>query len=60
MRVRTLLLLIGGLTSGCTVGPNYTRPKTSVPTAFRAPTPLPPAEAASVADLKWFEVFRCV
>jgi multidrug efflux system outer membrane protein len=58
MRVRTLLLLIGGLTSGCTVGPNYTRPKTSVPTAFRAPTPLPPAEAASVADLKWFEVFK--
>ena len=40
------------------MGPNYTRPKTSVPTAFRAPTPLPPAEAASVADLKWFEVFK--
>jgi multidrug efflux system outer membrane protein len=58
MRAATFLVLIAGLTVGCTVGPNYTRPKTDVPTAYRAPTPPPPAEAASVADLKWFEVFK--
>ena len=28
------------------------------PRAFRAPEPLPPAQAASLADLKWFEVFK--
>ena len=55
---RTLLFLIAGLTAGCTVGPNYTRPKTAVPQAFRAPAPLPLADAASFADLKWFEVFK--
>jgi outer membrane protein, multidrug efflux system len=58
MRSRTLLVLIAGLTAGCTVGPNYTRPATSVPPSFRAPDPLPPAEAASIADLKWFDVFK--
>ena len=43
---------------GCAVGPNYKRPATDVPTTFRAPAPLPPAQAASFADLKWFEVFK--
>ena len=33
-------------------------PSLSVPPAFRAPAPLPPAQAASIADLKWFEVFK--
>jgi outer membrane protein, multidrug efflux system len=46
------------LLAGCTVGPNYQRPKVAVPENFRAPSPLPAAEAASLADLKWFEVFR--
>ena len=58
MRGQTLLILIAGFSAGCTVGPNYTRPNTAVPAAFRAPEPLPPAEAASIADLKWFEVFK--
>jgi multidrug efflux system outer membrane protein len=29
-----------------------------VPTNFRAPDPLPPAQAESFADLKWFDVFQ--
>lgn len=58
MRTRTLLMLAAVLSTGCTVGPNYRRPTVSVPAAFRAPLPLPPAEAASFADLKWFEVFQ--
>jgi len=44
--------------TGCTVGPNYQRPLVSTPASFRAPEPLPPDQAASLADLKWFEVFK--
>jgi multidrug efflux system outer membrane protein len=46
------------LLTGCTVGPNYTRPSVAVPQTFRAPEPLPPPQAASFANLKWFEVFK--
>jgi outer membrane protein, multidrug efflux system len=58
MRAPAFPVLIACLTAGCSVGPNYQRPATAVPASFRAPEPLPPAEAASVADLKWFEVFK--
>src|SRR5215831_5912559 len=44
--------------AGCTVGPNYRRPAVQTPGTFRAPTPLPPNESASLADLKWWEVFK--
>jgi multidrug efflux system outer membrane protein len=44
--------------AGCTVGPNYKRPQIAVPESFRAPEPLPVSQGASLADLKWFEVFR--
>jgi len=47
-----------GLLAGCTVGPNYVRPNIPAPPAFRAPEPLPQPQAASLADLKWFEVFK--
>ncbi|MGA2211702.1 MAG: TolC family protein, partial [Bryobacteraceae bacterium] len=43
---------------GCTVGPNYQRPKLATPSQFRAPDPLPAPEAVSLADLKWFEIFK--
>jgi multidrug efflux system outer membrane protein len=51
--------VLGGaaLLAGCTVGPNYKRPTIATPSAFRAPSPLPTGEA-SLADLKWFEVFK--
>jgi multidrug efflux system outer membrane protein len=58
MRARILLVSAAALLAGCTVGPNYKRPATDVPANFRAPDPLPPAQAASLADLKWFEVFK--
>jgi outer membrane protein, multidrug efflux system len=44
--------------AGCTVGPNYKRPQVVVPPTFRAPAPLSERQAASLADLKWFEVFH--
>ncbi len=53
-----LLISIVCFSTACTVGPNYKRPSIATPANFRAPDPLPPGEAASFADLKWFEVFK--
>ena len=58
MSYRSLLALVGVLFAGCTVGPNYKRPATATPATFRAPQPLPPDQAESLADLKWFQVFK--
>jgi multidrug efflux system outer membrane protein len=58
MKTRTFSLLTVLLLAGCAVGPNYRRPGMQAPAAFRAPEPLPPQQAASIADLKWFEVFN--
>jgi multidrug efflux system outer membrane protein len=49
---------VAALLAGCAVGPNYRRPEVPLPTGFRAPAPMPEQQAASLADLKWFEVFR--
>ena len=58
MRARLLIVVIAAWCAGCMVGPNYKRPTVPVPASFRAPDPLPPSQAASFADLKWFEVFK--
>ena len=60
MNYRTSLLLLSSrlLLAGCTVGPNYQRPAVQAPATFRAPEPTAGAEAASLADLKWWEVFK--
>jgi NodT family efflux transporter outer membrane factor (OMF) lipoprotein len=58
VRNQTILILMASLSIGCTVGPNYKRPSIQAPTSFRAPDPLPATQAASIADLKWFEVFK--
>src|SRR5579862_7983802 len=52
------VIIAAGLLSSCTVGPNYTRPAVQVPVGFRAPDPLPAPQAASLADVKWFEIFK--
>jgi hypothetical protein len=54
------ILVIGIVcfSTACTVGPNYRRPSLATPQGFRAPDPLPPGQADSFADLKWFEVFK--
>ena len=57
--MRTKLIatvLTAGLVSGCAVGPNYARPEVPTPAAFRADTA--PADLASLADVKWFELFK--
>ncbi|PWU05079.1 MAG: transporter [Terriglobia bacterium] len=57
-RLRIAVILAAVTWAGCTVGPNYRRPAVQTPASFRAPTPLPPGESSSLADLKWFEVFK--
>jgi multidrug efflux system outer membrane protein len=56
MRLSFIPLVV--ILTGCAVGPNYERPNVPAPVTFRAPEPLPPDQAASIADLKWFEVFK--
>ncbi len=59
MKLQAITILIAmGLLSSCTVGPNYHRPAVQTPQAFHVPEPLPDSQAASFADLKWWEVFR--
>src|SRR5580693_10570846 len=58
MNRRKLPIFFAVLCAGCTVGPNYKRPVVPVPANFRAPERLPPCQASSLADLKWFEVFK--
>ena len=52
---RFVLPFLALVTAGCPVGPNYVRPEVSLPEAHRGE--LGPAEAASIADLPWWDVF---
>jgi len=51
---------LGIFLAGCTVGPNYKRPNTDAPTAYRGLTPEETASAAtaSLGEQKWWEVFQ--
>ena len=46
--------------TGCTVGPNYKRPKIETPPTYRGLTPeeAARADATSLAEEKWWEVFH--
>lgn len=46
------------LLGGCAMGPNYHRPAVQTPAEYRAPEPAPANGTASLADLKWWEVFK--
>ncbi len=52
--------MFSALLAGCSVGPNYHRPAVQTPTAFREPAENPQvqAQAASYADLPWWQVFQ--
>jgi outer membrane protein, multidrug efflux system len=56
----TITAIASGLVAGCTVGPNYHRPSVQSPAAYRAlsENPQVQAQAASYADLPWWEVFQ--
>jgi outer membrane protein, multidrug efflux system len=57
---RLVIISIAGLLAGCKVGPNYRRPDIQTPTAYRdlAENPALQAQAASYADLPWWQVFQ--
>ena len=62
MRPQLALLALSIALAGCTVGPNYQRPKVSIPESYRTPDTASVNAAASrmksIADAKWFDVFR--
>jgi outer membrane protein, multidrug efflux system len=53
-------VLAASLFAGCKVGPNYKRPSVQVPSTYRDfnPNPQAEAQAASYADLPWWQVFQ--
>lgn len=55
----TGMLMVGALVA-CRVGPNYQRPIVQIPTAYRDlnQNPQAQAQAASYADLPWWQVFQ--
>jgi outer membrane protein, multidrug efflux system len=60
MKKFVALLSAALLSSGCAVGPNYKRPVVSVPNSYRGLTheEAAKAEAASIGDQKWWEIFQ--
>lgn len=57
LATRLLAGLAPLLAAGCVVGPDYKKPEIAYPDNFRA-APVTPAEAASFADLPWWDVFQ--
>lgn len=55
MRSAAVPLLAASLAAGCAVGPTYKRPPVAAPAETRGQ--VGPAEAASLADQPWWEVF---
>jgi multidrug efflux system outer membrane protein len=56
-----LIVIVASLSiGGCAVGPNYHRPAVPTPSTFRdlKETPEAQAQAASFADLPWWQVFQ--
>ncbi len=54
-----ILTLVASLLTGCKVGPNYRRPAVKPPDVFRgSPDATPPTDLTSLADAKWFELFK--
>ena len=59
-KLRMALVWVCLLAAGCTVGPNYQRPKVNVPAAYPGQAAPPPAKASaeSLGDEKWWDVFH--
>ena len=55
---KTMLAVAFTILAGCVVGPDYHRPAVPVPSAYRAPYPVSDQEQRSLADLKWWEIFK--
>src|SRR6187401_987074 len=54
-----IFTLVAALLTGCRVGPNYHRPDVKAPDVFRgSPEATPSTELTSLADSKWFDLFK--
>jgi multidrug efflux system outer membrane protein len=58
MRLTAASLLLAVAAAGCTVGPNYERPKLDPPPQFRSVTPPPAPTPDSLADVPWWQTFE--
>jgi multidrug efflux system outer membrane protein len=59
MKARLIAILMAAIVlASCRVGPKYVKPAIPVPDAFRGAEPLESADTTSLANLKWFEVFK--
>lgn len=54
-RASAWMVVAAALLAGCAIGPDYKRPSVAEPPTFRGQAT---AEAASLADAPWWEVFR--
>ena len=52
----TLAVLL--LEAGCMMGPNYKRPAVDVPQEYRAPAPEQAAQASSLGNEQWWQVYQ--
>ena len=52
------VILASSLIGGCMVGPKYQKPAVQTPTAYRELNESKQAQAASFADLPWWQVFQ--
>jgi multidrug efflux system outer membrane protein len=46
------------LEAGCMMGPNYKRPAVDVPQEYRAPAPQQAAQASSLGNEQWWQVYQ--
>lgn len=60
VKVLVSLLVLFTLITGCAVGPRYEQPEVTVPDGIRGQSTeaAAPAEAASLADRAWWEIFQ--
>jgi multidrug efflux system outer membrane protein len=60
MKKTTLLgiLAVLVLEAGCMVGPKYKRPAVDVPQEYRAPAPQQAAQASSLGNEQWWQVYQ--
>src|SRR3981189_817364 len=62
LTIFTVLAMMASLLTGCTVGPKYRKPAVPVPPAYHGPNDnsqdQAQAQAASFADLPWWQVFQ--
>jgi multidrug efflux system outer membrane protein len=52
------ILIVLVLEAGCMMGPKYKRPTVDVPQQYRAPAPEQAAQASSLGNEQWWQVYR--